>query len=108
MAMVPNGNKAYYCSKNREGVLSSHKMKANNIQAAQAAAKECEAACLADDKCNACSIDCPSGSIDMVCQWQAIPECGKVLKWGAGWDQGWIPSDISQKKLGGEAKISIS
>jgi hypothetical protein len=106
--MVPYGNKAYYCSKNRENILSTHKMKANNIQAAQAASDACNAACMANEKCNACSIDCPAGDTSYPCQWQAIPKCGDVLKWGAGWDEGWIPADISQKKIGGEATITLS
>ena len=108
LTMVPYGNKAYYCEKNREGIISTHKMKENNLQSAKEAAAECESACMADPDCNACSIDCPSGDVTKACQWQAIPECGKAIKWGANWDEGWIDRDITRKLGGGSAKITLS
>ena len=69
-------------------------------EAAEAALGQCEAACKADDACTVCSVDCPSGQ--GLCQWVALPACGKVNGWG-----GWISGDISTK-VRGEATLTAT
>jgi hypothetical protein len=80
-------------------------MAGNTTAAAQAALSACESFCATDAQCHACSVDCPSNSPSFphgVCQWAALPACGKVDQWG-----GLISGDISLKQAQGQATITL-
>ncbi len=88
------GSKGTFCSENGDGVLGYYNMANVTAAAAEAALAQCEAACIADPKCSACSVDCPPGSAGK-CRWAAIPQCGTLNNW-----DGIIAGDVSMKQAG--------
>eukprot|EP00750_Incisomonas_marina_P031514 INCI8217.1.p1 GENE.INCI8217.1~~INCI8217.1.p1 ORF type:complete len:885 (+),score=119.99 INCI8217.1:128-2782(+) len=91
-----------YCSLNHQGVQAKFPMAGAGAEDAQAALAKCEAFCQNTDECTACSVDCSLGNMK-VCQWVALPACGTVNDWA-----GIIAGDISYKRQGGNATITVS
>ena len=102
-AMVP-GDKGTFCSMNRKNVIGApFVVAAANEQAAQAALAKCTKACMADDTCTACSVDCTHGD-PAKCQFVALPKCGSLGHWN-----GLIVGDVTAKvKHSGVAKITMT
>ena len=101
VSFTPSG-KGHYCSNNRLNVIGTpFLMTDSSTQAAQAAQQACQKACDADATCQACSVDCPyelevgDELSSEICQWSALPSCGKVTAW-----PGLIDQDVVMKSQG--------
>lgn len=96
-------SKGKYCSKNHQGVMGKFVMANATTGEAVRARNQCEAFCGKNKhNCWGCSVDCSLGTMTR-CQWVAIPECGAVTAWA-----GLIEGDITQKRPGGVATITLS
>ena len=94
--------KGQYCSDNQVNPLAKFVMPTSATSDATAALQKCQAFCSSSESCQACSVDCSLGSMKR-CQWVALSECGDVLSWA-----GLIPGDISYKRQGGNATITLT
>ena len=93
-----------YCDDNRINVIGKPFTMSNaTVVAAEEAKNRCQAACLADNLCQACSVDCPSElevfdefSSLTKCQWVELSSCGELKNWSPGL----ISGDVVQKMRG--------
>jgi hypothetical protein len=96
---MQRSQKGIYCQQNDAGVLKSFVAKTNQAPDLSAALQACESFCLSSAECNYCSV---REYLDNM-EWNAIPSCGKELKWA-----GALPGDISTKSTASNGKATIT
>jgi len=100
---MQRGVKGTWCSDNRRDVLASFKAKSASTADMTAALTLCEAHCMADAKCNVCSVDDLGTGVGLNVQFSALPACGRVNKWG-----GAVTGDISTKVVSSDGNATLT
>lgn len=105
--------KGKYCQNNHIGLIKAFAPKTSSVADETAAMKACEQYCSTDEKCWGCSVDCvPARSANAATggcgtgkqgNWNAITSCGQFMHW-----QGLLDGDVSEKRMGGNATITLS
>ena len=99
-ATMARSQKGVYCASNKVGDIKTFPAKSLSVADQTAALEACEAFCLTNAACNACSVDHKSPTSN---QWIAIPACGAQTKWA-----GAIPGDVSVKSAVGDVTITLT
>jgi len=97
---MQRGKKGTYCQDNRVNILKSFVAKSSSSSTdLNNALNACAAFCMTSDQCNFCSVD--DYLLDV--RFNAIPTCGKTLKWG-----GAVPGDITSKSTASNGNATIT